>query len=90
MGAAMRRSEFDKLNVALDSTEFALKFLQKRAVELRRKRDTAKTQIRTRLIFCNSYENSARQFIPAIPLHTSGWFPKQNKDRSWQDTNHPR
>jgi hypothetical protein len=44
MGAAMRQSEFDKLSVALDSTEFALRLLQKKAVELRRKRDSAKTQ----------------------------------------------
>jgi hypothetical protein len=40
----MRRSEFDKLNVALDSIESALKLLQKRAVELGRKMDAAKTQ----------------------------------------------
>jgi prefoldin subunit 5 len=40
----MGESEFDNFSVALDSTEFALRLLQKRAVELRRKRDSAKTQ----------------------------------------------
>ena len=40
----MGESEFDNLSVALDSTEFALRLLQKKAVELRRKRDLAKTQ----------------------------------------------
>jgi hypothetical protein len=40
----MRESEFDQLSVALDTTEFALRLLQKKAVELRHKRDLAKTQ----------------------------------------------
>lgn len=40
----MGESEFNNLNLALDNTEFALKILQSKAVELRRKRDLAKTQ----------------------------------------------
>jgi hypothetical protein len=40
----MGESEFNNLSVALDSTEFALRLLQKKAAELRRKRDSAKTQ----------------------------------------------
>jgi hypothetical protein len=39
----MRESEFDKINAAFDRAEFALEELRKRAVELHRKRDLAKT-----------------------------------------------
>jgi len=39
----MRDSEFDKINAAFDRAEFALEELRKKAVELHRKRDSAKT-----------------------------------------------
>jgi hypothetical protein len=39
----MRQSEFDKINVAFDRAEYALEELRKKAVELRLKRDLAKT-----------------------------------------------
>jgi hypothetical protein len=39
----MRQSEFDKINAAFDRAEFALEELRENAVELRRKRDSAKT-----------------------------------------------
>lgn len=42
-GAAMRQSEFDKLNAALDRAEFAMEELRKKLDELHRKRDLAKT-----------------------------------------------
>jgi hypothetical protein len=41
--AAMRQSEFDKINAALDRAEFAVKELQKKANELRIKRASAGT-----------------------------------------------
>lgn len=39
----MNQSEFDNINAAFDRAEYALKELQKKAVELRHKRDLAKT-----------------------------------------------
>lgn len=39
----VRKSEFDKINAALDRAEFALDELRKKAVDLHRKRDLAKT-----------------------------------------------
>ena len=39
----MRQPEFDKINVAFDRAEYALEELRKKAVELRLKRDLAKT-----------------------------------------------
>ena len=39
----MRQSELDKINAAYDRAEFALEELQRKAVELRRKRNLAKT-----------------------------------------------
>jgi len=39
----MRQSEFDKINAAFDRAEYALEELRKKAVELHRKRDLAKT-----------------------------------------------
>ena len=82
MGDAIRQSEFDKLRVALDSTEFALRLLQNKAVELRRKRDSAKTQEELVSLDWDAAEllqrlrKSARQFIPAILHHISGFYPK--------------
>jgi predicted nucleic acid-binding Zn-ribbon protein len=39
----MRKSEFDRLNAALDRAEFAMEELRKRLDELHRKRGSAKT-----------------------------------------------
>jgi hypothetical protein len=39
----MRDSEFIKIDAAFDRAEFALEALRKKAVELHRKRDSAKT-----------------------------------------------
>jgi hypothetical protein len=41
--AAMRQSEFDKISAALDRAEFALEELRKKAVELHRRRNLAKS-----------------------------------------------
>jgi len=40
----MRQSEFDQINAGLDRAEFAIEELRKKAVDLRRKRDLAKTR----------------------------------------------
>jgi hypothetical protein len=39
----MRQSEFDKINAALDRARFALEELEKKADELHRRRDAAKS-----------------------------------------------
>jgi len=39
----MRQSEFDKISAALDRAEFALKEVRKKAVELHRRRNLAKS-----------------------------------------------
>jgi hypothetical protein len=71
----MRESEFDKLSVALDSTEFALRLLQKKAVELVRKRDLAKTQEELLALDADAAEFLQRLRKIAEAIHTDSLAP---------------
>jgi hypothetical protein len=95
-GLAARQSEFDKLSAALDRAEFALRELRKKSDELHRRRAAAKTMEEIAALNLDADELLQDLRKISVAVHTGHpaphlrLVPKQNKDRSWKDTNHLR
>jgi hypothetical protein len=71
----MRQSEFDKINAALDRTEYAVKELRKKAQELTRREALAKTP--EEIVALNLEASELKQQLVKISaaIHTGNLAP---------------
>jgi predicted nucleic acid-binding Zn-ribbon protein len=71
----MRQSEFDQINAGLDRADFAIEELRKKAAELRRKRDLAKTP--EEIVTLNLEATELKRQLRKIsdPVHTGNPAP---------------